>query len=259
MGARSRGSRTGFRRPGRTRRREQGSLRTPAAARCSLLQPTGSRRTLAVVRCDLTALHDAAHARGATVDDAYLTAVTGALHELLRRRGESVTDIVAGVPISVRAKGNESGLRNRIVPVRVALPAVGPTEERLQRTSTAMQTRKAAVSAGSVPALVGWMLHAAGRVGLYAWFADRQRSIHTSISDVPGPAAPLRFAGLPIVDIVPLSVGGGGNVTLAFVMLSYLGTLTTTIVADPDRAPDLAELAMLLHREFEAIAKLPAT
>src|SRR6478735_5758777 len=47
--------------------------------RCSLNRPTGRRRALAVVRADLAAVLAVAHARGGTVNDVVLTAVTGAL------------------------------------------------------------------------------------------------------------------------------------------------------------------------------------
>jgi hypothetical protein len=57
--------------------------------RCSLNQPTGRNRRLAVARADLAALASAAHARGGTINDALLTAVAGALEAGLRERGES--------------------------------------------------------------------------------------------------------------------------------------------------------------------------
>ena len=55
------------------------------ATRCSLNRPTGPRRALTVVTADVEALHRAARAHGATVNDVILTAVAGALHELLAR------------------------------------------------------------------------------------------------------------------------------------------------------------------------------
>jgi WS/DGAT/MGAT family acyltransferase len=231
-------------------------FRTTRAQPCSLLQPTGSTRKLAVVRCDLGALHDAARARGVTINDAYLAAVTGALHELLRTRGESVQAIQAGVPIAVPADRAAPSLANRTVPLSVALPAPGAIGERLQAISAIMRKQKELVSGGPAPALVGWIFLVAGRIGLYDWIAKRQHQIHTVMSNVPGPPDRLRFAGYPIVDLVPLSVGGGGNVTVGFIALSYAGTLTTTIVADPAAMPDLAVLTAALAREYGAVVAL---
>ena len=64
-----------------------GGLRPPRAAPCSLNQPTGPRRQLAVARADLAAVRAAAHRHGATTNDAVLVAVAGALHHVLLRRG----------------------------------------------------------------------------------------------------------------------------------------------------------------------------
>jgi len=79
-----------------------GGLRPPRAAPCSLNQPTGPRRQLAVVRADLSAVRAAAHRHGATINDALLVAVAGALRRALLRRGESVGTLVVTVPVSGR-------------------------------------------------------------------------------------------------------------------------------------------------------------
>jgi hypothetical protein len=41
-----------------------------------------------------------------------------------------------------------------------------------------------------------------------------------------------------------------GNVTVAFAVLSYAGTLTVTIIADPSHCPDLQLLVAALQREL---------
>ncbi|WP_068273689.1 wax ester/triacylglycerol synthase domain-containing protein [Aldersonia kunmingensis] len=241
------------RRKPRSERPSIAGFRTARAQPCSLLQPTSSRRKLAVVRSDVGALRNAAHARGGTINDAYLAAVTGALHELLRTRGESVPGIQAGVPIAAPVARARTTLDNRTVPVSVTLPGPSPIDERMQSISATMRTEKNRVSSGSVPALVALIFEFIARVGLYDWYAKRQHQIHTVMSNVPGPPDRLRFAGFPIVDLVPLSVGGGGNVTVAFIALSYAGTMTSVIVADPATTPDLRVLAEALQSEYDAI------
>ncbi|GLI03952.1 hypothetical protein Pa4123_92330 [Phytohabitans aurantiacus] len=44
-----------------------------------------------------------------------------------------------------------------------------------------------------------------------------------------------------------------GNVTIAFAALSYAGTLNMTIIAHPDRCPDLPALARYVQREFDTL------
>ena len=50
-----------------------------------------------------------------------------------------------------------------------------------------------------------------------------------------------------------MSVAESGNVAVNFVALSYAGSLTVTIVAEPDLVPDLPELASLLQAELDAL------
>ena len=47
--------------------------------------------------------------------------------------------------------------------------------------------------------------------------------------------------------------GISGNVTVAFAVLSYAGTLTITLVADPTACPDLAEMRKGLQAELDAV------
>jgi len=79
-----------------------GGLRPAPAARCSLVQRTGPRRRLAVIRLDRTRLAAAAHRYGATTNDAVLVAVGSALHQVLLARGELVDPVAIAVPVSGR-------------------------------------------------------------------------------------------------------------------------------------------------------------
>ncbi len=56
---------------------------------------------------------------------------------------------------------------------------------------------------------------------------------------------------------MPLSAATG-NVTVSFAVLSYAGSLTVTLIADPDACPDLAALRGLLAEELARLAALAA-
>jgi diadenosine tetraphosphate (Ap4A) HIT family hydrolase len=73
------------------------------------------------------------------------------------------------------------------------------------------------------------------------------------VSNVRGPGRPLVFAGAAIRAIVPLAVAESGNITVNFDILPYAGTLTITIVADPDHMPDLAALVTALRADLAAL------
>uniref|UniRef100_UPI00111140A1 WS/DGAT domain-containing protein n=1 Tax=Crystallibacter crystallopoietes TaxID=37928 RepID=UPI00111140A1 len=48
-----------------------------------------------------------------------------------------------------------------------------------------------------------------------------------------------------------------GNVTVAFAVLSYAGTLVVSLIADPDTCPDLGELRDGLENELQAMTGHP--
>ena len=52
---------------------------------------------------------------------------------------------------------------------------------------------------------------------------------------------------------MPIAVGGDGNMTAYFEVLSYPGTITVTAITDPDHFPDAGGLADARHAELDQI------
>ena len=235
-------------------------LRPAAAAhpaRCSLNRPTGSRRKFAVARADLDGILRLAHARGATVNDVALTAIAAALHTLLRSRGESVDRFVVSVPVSARQQTNATDLGNHVGVIPIELPAAGDALGRLDQIAIATRAAKETTRAAS-SALLGPMFRALARVGIFGWFINHQRLVHSFVTNLRGPEAQLSFLGAPIVDVIAVAVVTG-NVTVSFAMLSYAGTLDVTVIADPDTCPDIDTLRDALQDEFDRlVATTPA-
>jgi hypothetical protein len=86
-----------------------GGLHPQRATSCSLVQRTGPRRRMAVLKLDRARMAAAAHRGGATTNDAVLVAVAAALHQILLGRGEFVDSIVITVPVSGRRPGGGQG------------------------------------------------------------------------------------------------------------------------------------------------------
>jgi WS/DGAT/MGAT family acyltransferase len=231
-----------------------GGLHPGRAAPCSLLRATGPRRRLAVVRTDLTRLHAAAHRLGGTVNDVVLSAVAGALHTVLMRRGESLDSVVVSAPVAIRRATAVDRLGNRISPMLVAVAGVGDPAERVRQVAAATRIRKAAATDVMPVALIGPVFRAAARLGLVHWYMDRQRQLHTLVTNLHGPDRPLTFAGAAISDIVPVAIGDSGNATVSFDVLSYAGRLSITVVADADHVPDLPVLVAALQAELALLA-----
>ncbi len=234
---------------------ELGVRRPVAATRCSLNQPTGRGRRLAVVRASLADIATLAHSRGGTVNDVVLAAVTGALRALLDSRGESVGTLVVSVPVSARASDSTGELGNRSGVMPVALPADGDLLQRLERTAQITQARKASVP-GASAALLGAAFRLLAAVHLLRLMMNHQHLIHTFVTDLRGPDQPLTFNGAAVTDVIPITLTTG-NVTVAFGALSYAGTLTITVVADSGRVPDLPVLAAALQAELAEAGARP--
>ncbi|WP_284740590.1 wax ester/triacylglycerol synthase domain-containing protein [Amycolatopsis sp. RTGN1] len=227
-----------------------GGLRPPRAAPCSLIRPTGPRHRLAVVRTERPALAAAAHRHGASVNDAVLVAVAGALHRLLVTRGESVGTFAVAVPVSGRRASRGGALGNMVSPMLVQVPGTGDVAGRLERVAAEVRAAKAAATGPPPIAVLGGLFRLLAAVGGYRWYMSHQRRMHTLVSHVRGPAEPVTFGGMPVRSAIPVGVGDGGNLTVFFEVLSYAETVTISVVADRDRFPDLGTLADGLRAEL---------
>lgn len=229
-----------------------GGLRPPRARPCSLIQRTGPRRHLTVVRVDIASLASAAHRHGATTNDSLLVAVAGALHRLLLVRGEYIDSFAIGVPVSGRTAG-EPALGNMVSPLLVNVPATGDMGWRLRQVAADVRAHKEAARGPAPIAVLGWLFRPLAALGGYRWYMNHQRRMHTLVSHVRGPRTPLAFGRIPMSAAIPVAIGEGGNMTVYFEALSYAGTLTITAVTDRDHFPDSGRLAEELNAELAAI------
>ncbi|MEV6494352.1 WS/DGAT domain-containing protein, partial [Actinoplanes sp. NPDC051633] len=105
---------------------------------------------------------------------------------------------------------------------------------------------------GDTSALLGPAFRILARLGAYRWFVDRQRLVTTMVTNLRGPEVRLSFLGVPITEVIPVSAITG-NVTVAFAVLSYAGTLVITVVADPQLCPALPFLVARLQSELDLL------
>ncbi|WP_116040527.1 wax ester/triacylglycerol synthase domain-containing protein [Amycolatopsis palatopharyngis] len=224
---------------------------TPCRHPCpnSLHQAAGPRRRFVTARAGLAGVTATAHSRGATVNDAVLCAATGALHALLRHRGEQVGTLTVSIPVSSRRTGSAVHLGNQVGSVPVPLPTSGPHRlEAIARITRRHKARQRGVSS----TLVAPVFRLLATLNLLSWVVNRQRLVSTSVTYLHGPHTPLSFLGAPVAGIVPVTAIRG-NMTVSFVALSYSGTLLITVIADPDRCPDLPVLAEALQCELDTL------
>ena len=246
--------------PGRSLRRIGDALvqlrPSPGGApqRSSFNCPTGAGRRLLTAEVPLAPLHAAAKRHGATVNDALLTAVGGAVGALLAERGERIDELVISMPMSARTATGGSSLGNQVGAVPVRVPLHGGLTERLVgvagRTARARRTVR-----GSSTAILGPVFRLLARTGLFTWFVDRQRLVHTFVTNLRGPERPMALLGTTITQVHPVATVAG-NVTASFAALSYAGTLGVTIIVDPAAVPDAEALREHLRRQLDDLCSI---
>jgi diacylglycerol O-acyltransferase len=215
---------------------------------CSLNKPTGPRRSICTIVVDLHHARELAHTNGATVNDLVLTAVTGALHQVLTDRGERLDTLVVSVPFAARTRTEPGQLGNRSGVIPVSLPTSGGFSDRLTAISAIMRAAKQ-YERGASTAVLGPAFRLLARLGIYQYFIDHQPFVHTFVSDLRGPDEPLSLLGCRVLEVVPLSVATG-NVTVAFTALSYDQRLVITMIFDPETCPDADRLSRALKSQF---------
>ena len=232
---------------------ELGGTRMPRPlSPTSLNRPTGPRRRIDVISADLATARSLGQTCGGTVNDVILAAVTGALRELLAGRGEALDAVTVSVPVSARQRAAGGQLGNQVGVMPVSLPAAGGLAARVTQIAAVTRERKRAAP-GTSAALLGPLFRLLAHTPLLRWFFNRQRLVHTFVTNMRGPAQPVTFAGAPVRAVIPIP-NTTGNVAVTFGALSYAGTLWLTVLSDPAQMADVAVLTAALHRDLGSTA-----
>ena len=215
----------------------------------SLDRLVGPDRNLALIRSSLKLIKGVAHTSDATVNDVLLTVTAGGLRALLNARGESVEGVLRiYVPVSLHQEPRAQARGNLIAQMVVPLP-IGASDPVLRLRLIAKDTGQR--KATSRPSL-GMVPHRgiAGRAFLK--LLARQR-VNVNSADIPGPEAPLYFAGSRLLEVFPM-VQLIGKVSLAVGAISYAGQFNIMVVADRDAYPDVDILVAGVQDELRALA-----
>lgn len=226
-----------------------------AAPRSSLNRPTGPRRDVAVIEVDLTTMRSAAHARGATVNDALLACVAAALGRLQAARGEDLEQVVVSVPVAARQEVAAGEVGNAVGALPLPVPTRGPLADRLSAVTAARRARLATDRPhGASQPLILAAFGVLSALHLVQWYATHQRLVNTLVTTVRGPGRPVRMLGLPVSRLLPVVVNQG-NVTVSFSAMTYAGTLCVVVTTDPDAGLGAHEVAEGLRGELAAFGQ----
>jgi diacylglycerol O-acyltransferase len=218
--------------------------------------PMGPHRRLTWVRVPLAELKEVKTSLGGTVNDVFLTVVSGALHRWLRERGVRTEglELRSAVPVSIRAEGAAGELGNQITIMIGRLPTYveDPVErhrvvvEQMKGLKESKQALGAEVISGLEDFAPPTIFAQASRLH----FSTRVYNLLTT--NVPGPQFPLYLLGREMVELVPVAFLAPGQ-RLAVAMMSYNGTAALSLIADYDTMPDLDQLTGFALDELAAL------
>ena len=237
------------------------------APRTRLNTTISDTRAFATVSLPLAELNTARRRQGASLNDALLFVISGALRRHFVKHGPLPRkSLVAAVPISLRAKGdtaanNQASMSLISLGTHLADPA-----RRLAHVLAASAAMKATI--GSVKNLlptdfpsmgVPWLMEALTAVYGRAGMADRIPPVaNLVVSNVPGSTVPLFMAGAKMLSNHPASIVVH-SVALNVTVQSYDESLDVGVMACARAMPEVAEFAAQIETAFEEFKGLPAS
>jgi diacylglycerol O-acyltransferase len=222
--------------------------------------PLSGERLWGWTGIDRAPLADLRAATGCTVNDMFLTALTGGLRRYLLDRGEPLEAMVLRtiVPVSGRrgagsAPKNETSAMFVNLPVEVADPAEQLAivmERTAEQKSRGVSTGTDAVVrlADHIPAP---LLARAARKYVLAG----QGRVNVAASNVPGPRHVRHFGGRQLLEFVPY-IPVALDVRCTCALVSYADHLTIGITADAAALPDLDRLVESVGLSLRELAEV---
>jgi diacylglycerol O-acyltransferase / wax synthase len=216
-----------------------------------VMQGRGLGRTLGLVTVDLADLKRAAKAADATLNDAFLAAVTGGLRRYHEQHVAAVDELRVTMPISIR-KDDDPAASNRITLMRFRLPvSVTDPVSRMHKIDKQARRARAARSLPFTNAIAfGLDLLPTAVAGAML------KRVDFLASDVFGPQFPLYLAGAQVTAYTAFgpTMGCAANLTL----MSYDGACHIGITTDDTAIPDPAVYAECLREGFAEVLALAA-
>jgi WS/DGAT/MGAT family acyltransferase len=237
------------------------------APRTRLNTTVSETRAFAAVSLPLAAVNAVRRKHKASLNDAVLMVCSGALRRNFLKHGPLPRkSMVAGVPISTRAKGDTASNNQATMTIVSLGTHIADPAKRLAHVLAATAAMKANLGAmkslmpTDFPSIgVPWLMEGLGAIYAKARVADRLPAIaNVTISNVPGPTIPLYMAGARMLTNYPTSIVVHG-VALNITVQTYNESLEFGLIACGDAMPEVAELARHIEAAFEEFANLPAS
>lgn len=222
-------------------------------------------RALILLSVDMGIMKAAKNAvEGATVNDAVVTIIAGAMRRYLQAKnelpGESMT---TAMPVNIRteaekdAPGNVVSLTTLDMHSDIADPlerleAIHKSAVYSKAYHNAIGARIMSQLAESIPAGI-----ASAGARLAGWAQLMKIPVNTLITNVPGPQVPLYLAGAKCVEFHALGIVLDG-LGLFHAVNSYCGNIAFTVLADRKMLPDPAFYEQCLRESYAELGDVVA-
>ncbi len=235
------------------------------APRTRLNTTVSATRAFASISLPLVAVNATRRKHKASLNDAVMMVCSGALRRHFLKHGPLPRkSLVAGVPVSTRAKGDTSSNNQATMTIVSLGTHIADPAKRLVHVLAATAAMKNNLGAmkslmpTDFPSLgVPWLMESLGNLYAKARVADRLPAIaNVTISNVPGPTVPLYMAGAKMLTNYPTSIVVHG-VALNITVQTYNESLEFGLIACGEAMPDVAELARHVQAAFDEFQALP--
>lgn len=227
----------------------------PTAPRSVLRAPlTGRKRLAWSDPVPLDDIKELGRAKGATVNDVLMDAITGALHRVVDADGRQVRLVRAAVPVDLRDPAHPVGLGNRFGLVILPLPVgVADPDRRLALLQRRMGALKCSPEAVVILVALGVLGHlpAVAQRAVIRLLGSKTSLV---LTNVPGPPRPVYLAGTRVPELqywVPQSGGVGLGVSI----LSYAGQVTLGVAADRGILDDPQRVVTAFRAELDDLLR----
>ncbi len=223
------------------------------------------RRSFAGVTLPLAELHRSRKRHHASVNDAVLFIMGGALRRYFAKHGPLPRkSLVAAVPVSTRAAGDTSSNNQATMTLMSLGTHLANPAERLAHVMAESKAMKAQMSQlkslmpTDFPSLgIPWLMQAGAMLYGRAQVAERLPVVaNVVISNVPGPQLPLYMAGALMLTNYPTSIAVHG-LALNITVQTYNQSLDIGLMACAEACPETPELAAYIEAAFMEFQALP--
>ncbi|MFG6431735.1 wax ester/triacylglycerol synthase family O-acyltransferase [Roseateles sp. LYH14W] len=222
-------------------------------------------RSFAGVTLPLAELNRTRKRHGASVNDAVLFVIGGALRRFLTRHGPLPRkSLIAAVPVSMRAAGDTTSNTQATMSLMSLGTHLADPAQRLAHVIASSQAMKAqmgqvkSLMPTDFPALgIPWLMQAGAMLYGRAKVAEKLPVVaNLVISNVPGPQLPLYLAGARMLTNYPTSIAVHG-LALNVTVQTYNQSLDIGLMACGEALPQTSELAAYVEAAFMEFQALP--